>query len=90
MPLMKISPSTMQLVRARRPSGFDLAGRMMRLDDGSWLVPASDQVAVAVAAGRVRGESDDGVVSRLLCDWTEVTGQPALDCYPSFAARQSL
>lgn len=66
MPMMRISASTMQLVRATRSAGFELAGRIVRLDDGSWLVPVSDPVAVAVAAERVRGESDDGVVSRLL------------------------
>ena len=64
--MMKLSPSTMQMLRAQRPPGFQLTGSMMRLDDGAWLVAVSDQVVVAVATERVRGEADDGVVSRLL------------------------
>ena len=66
MPMLKLSSLTMQMVRSRRPPGFELSGHLPRLDDGSWLVAISDQVAIAVATERVRGESDDGVVSRML------------------------
>ena len=68
MPMLKISNTTMQAVRAKRPPGYQLAGTILRLDSGDWLVPVDDEVILRVAAERVRGESDDGVVARLLRD----------------------
>jgi hypothetical protein len=76
MPMMKISNATMQLVRAKRPRGYELTGSIMRFDDGGWLVAVKDDVTVQIAAERVRGESDDGVVSRLL----ERTDRPSPPC----------
>jgi hypothetical protein len=88
MPLLKISGSTMQLVRAKRPPGFQFAATAIRTDDGWWLVPVNDEVAVLVALERVRGECDDGVTARLLQDdyrqW-----KPLTSSYASLAARQS-
>jgi hypothetical protein len=81
---MIIRPDTMQLVKAQRPAGFVLTGDLLRLGDGSWLIAVSDVVVVRVASERVPGESDDGVVSRLL---QEPRSQPL---YPNVAARQSL
>jgi hypothetical protein len=69
MPMMKISHCTIARVRAMKPSGFELSGHLLRLDDGSWLISITDEVAVAVASERVLGESDDGVVSRMMPDW---------------------
>jgi hypothetical protein len=68
MPMMKISNATMQVVRGKRPPGYELCGMIIRFDDGAWLVQVTDDVSLQVAAERVRGESDDGVVSRLLRD----------------------
>jgi hypothetical protein len=87
MPLMMISPATMQLVRAGRPAGFTLAGSLLRVEDGSWLVSVSDAIAVQVATERVRGESDDGVVSRLL---REAGSARPPTAYSSVTARHSL
>ena len=66
MPLMMIRNDTMDQIKAKRPRGFHLAGKIMRCDDGSWLVSVDDAVTVQVASVRIHGESDDGVVSRLL------------------------
>jgi hypothetical protein len=66
MPLMKIGNATMQVVRAKRPRGYELSGTILRFDDGAWLVEVSDDVTTRVAAERVHGESDEGVIGRLL------------------------
>ena len=68
MPMLKISNTTMRAVRAKRPPGYELAGTILRFDNGDWLVPVDDEAILRVAAERVRGESDDGVVARLLRD----------------------
>jgi hypothetical protein len=75
MPMLMLRADTMRQVRASRPPGFRLTSEVIRLDTGLWLVPVTDDVSLQVAEERVRGECDDGVVSRLL--------------QPSVAARQS-
>ncbi len=66
MPMVKVSSKTLQLIRARRPVGFRFGWAATELEDGSWHVPINDDVAAGIAMERVRGESDDGVVSRVL------------------------
>ena len=79
---LQICSATMQAVRAKRPPGYDLAGRCCGFDDGAWLVPVNDDAILQVAAERVRGEDDDGVVGRLLQEWPsearEVNKTPSL------------
>ena len=75
MPMLMLRTDTMRQVRAHRPPGFQLTSEVIRLDTGLWLVPVTDEISLQVAAARIRGECDDGVVSRLL--------------QPKVAARQS-
>jgi hypothetical protein len=66
MPMLMLRNDTMHQVKAKRPPGFQLTGPILRCDDGGWLVSVNDDVTMRVAQERVLGESDDGVVSRLL------------------------
>jgi hypothetical protein len=66
MPMVKVSSSTLLLIRARKPDGFRFGWAATELEDGSWHVPINDDVAAGLAKERVRGESDDGVVSRVV------------------------
>jgi hypothetical protein len=66
MPMVKVSSSTLQLLRARKPVGFQFSRLATELDDGSWHVPVNDEVAGGIALERVQGESDDGVVARVV------------------------
>lgn len=66
MPTLRISPQTMTLIRARRHVDFQFARVATRCEDGWWNLPINDDLALLIAQERVRGESDDGVVSRML------------------------
>jgi hypothetical protein len=66
MPMVRVSSSTLHLIRAKRPDGFRFGWAATELDDGTWHVPINDDVAAGLAAERVRGESDDGVVARVV------------------------
>lgn len=66
MPMLKFSPDTMRLVRTQRPPGYQSHRLATRLEDGWILVPVDDEVTIATAHEWVRGESDDGVVLRIL------------------------
>ena len=66
MPMVGVTANTLQLIRAKRPAAFRFASAATRLDDGSWNIPVDDEVAMKIALERVRGEADDGVVSRVV------------------------
>ena len=66
MPMIKVSEHTLQLIREQTHEGFSFACTATHRADGLWDVPIDDEVAMKIATERLRNETDDDVVSRLV------------------------
>ena len=63
MPMLRLSDAT---IRLARKAGLPLVRMGAMAPDRTWTVPVGDDLALLIEGSRVRGEHDDGAVSRMI------------------------